>query len=102
MLFFRAHGAVPNDGKDDSGAIQRALLEAKRTGKAVFIPSGTFHHAEALVFDGVDLIGTGNGSVLHAMKPDVQNVEVRGTGVTVSDLRLTSTTSKRERGNQHQ
>lgn len=98
----RRHGAVPNDRRDDSRAIQSAILEAQRSGKAVFIPSGTFDHAKALVFDGVDLIGTGPGSVLHAVLPDVQNVEVRGTGVTVSDLRLTSTTTKRESGNQHQ
>jgi parallel beta-helix repeat protein len=98
----RAHRAVANDGVDDTPAIRAAITAAKLAGKAVFIPAGIFQHAEALEFDGVDLVGTGTGSVLHATHPDEQNILFKGSGVTVSALKLTSDATDRRQGNRHQ
>lgn len=95
-------GAIPNDGRDDTDAIRRAIAEAKASGKAVCIPVGTFQHEELLEFTDVDLIGTGPRSILHATKDDNQSVQITGDGVSVSDLRLTSSSKVRRAANRHQ
>lgn len=43
-------GAVANDGKDDSKALEDALYEASVTGKNVYIPAGTFTFDKKLQF----------------------------------------------------
>jgi hypothetical protein len=86
-------GAIPNDGVDDTLAITGAIGLAEVTNKAVFIPAGTFQHSGTLVSHHVDLIGTGPASILLATNPQEQDVRVHGTGVTVSDLKLLSTST---------
>jgi parallel beta-helix repeat protein len=98
----RAHGAKANDGVDDSAAIRAAISAARSAGKAVFIPAGTFHHHAELVFNGVDLLGTGSGSILHATNPEAQSVRIQGAGVTVNDLRLTTSANTSGSENEHQ
>lgn len=107
-VFITDHGATPNDSTDDTEAIRRAIAAAGSSGRAVCVPAGTFRHDNGinqdrtLVFEDVDLLGTGPASVLHATNDDRQNVRIRGTGVTVSDLRLISTpASTRQKADRH-
>ncbi|MES2743278.1 MAG: carbohydrate-binding protein [Pseudomonadota bacterium] len=53
------YGAVANDGRDDSGAINNAMRDAKSQGKNVWIPAGTFHLADRINLDGVQVHGAG-------------------------------------------
>ena len=100
-VFITAHGATPNDNTDDSSAFRRAVAAARSSGKAVCVPAGTFLHNGALVLSGVNLLGTGERSVLHATNPEEQNIRIEGDGVTVSDLKLTSVASERKAANRH-
>lgn len=61
-----AHGAIPDDGKDDTAAINAAIAAAQSAKKGVFIPSGTFEIASLVHFNGITLAGAGPWySVLH-------------------------------------
>ncbi len=96
-----AHGATANDGTDDSAAIQAAISAAKTQGRAVFVPAGTFHHNDILLFDAVDLVGTGTGSVLRATNDERHNIRLQGAGVRMSDLLLTSGSTSRGQTLEH-
>lgn len=97
-----AHGATANDGTDDTAAIGAAISAAKTAGKAVFVPAGTFHHNNHLIFNAVSLIGTGSGSVLHATNDLKQNVRLTGASGRVSDVKLTSSATTRGETGEHQ
>ncbi|MFB9751426.1 chitobiase/beta-hexosaminidase C-terminal domain-containing protein [Paenibacillus hodogayensis] len=97
----RRFGAAPDDAIDDTEAIRGAIAEAKATNKAVFVPAGTFRHSNHLYFDGVSLLGTGSGSVLFATNDAKENVQVRGSGVTVSDLKLLNMATTRGNTDEH-
>lgn len=43
-----AFGAQPDDGKDDTAAIQRAVEDARERGLVVFFPSGVFHVSDTV------------------------------------------------------
>lgn len=64
-------GAVANDGKDDSKALEDALYEASVTGKNVYIPAGTF------TFDKKIAIFR-------------SNVKIQGAGMWYTNLQFTS------------
>lgn len=46
-------GAVADDGKDDSSAINACILEAAKQGKEVFIPEGTFEVSNPVLVNGL-------------------------------------------------
>jgi hypothetical protein len=53
-------GAVANDGKDDSAAIQTCLDRARGEGRGLYIPSGTFQsYSKVLSAAGVTVRGAG-------------------------------------------
>lgn len=61
------YGAVPNDGKDDTAAFEKAL----KTGASLYIPKGEFNIAKTIELDGVDVKGAGSKlSVIRAEKTD--------------------------------
>jgi hypothetical protein len=75
-------GAIPNDGIDDTAAIQRAIdalptgtgvpgFGAEQTGGLVLLPAGRFDtSAPLLVPSGVWLRGQGNATVIHNASSD--------------------------------
>jgi hypothetical protein len=83
-----AFGAVC-DGRFDNGpAITRAIASAKNRGLPVFIPAGTCAYGRVLRLDGVTMLGTGDGSVLHALDPLQEAIFLTGSGAQVSQLKL--------------
>lgn len=62
----RDFGAKGDGTTDDTAAINKAVTDAKATGKTVFFPGGTYFHAGTLTFDGVKVTGVGYGSTLKA------------------------------------
>lgn len=84
-----AYGAIAGDGKDDSAAIAAALA-AVSAGGTVTVPAGTFQYDKLIELDGKNLAGVGPTSVLHATNKALQAVTLRGSGVKVSGLQLTT------------
>jgi hypothetical protein len=63
-LDIQQFGAVPNDGIDDSQALQHACAEAFATGRAVLLPAGTYEiDRDTTVVCAGDLCLTGQGQV---------------------------------------
>jgi hypothetical protein len=48
--------------KDDTEALQKALIEAKRVNKPVYVPGGTYRISSTLFMEGQTLIGWESGS----------------------------------------
>ncbi|MDJ0696616.1 glycosyl hydrolase family 28-related protein, partial [Mastigocoleus sp. MO_188.B34] len=42
------YGAVPNDGKDDTRAIQKALSQFPNRGKIIYLPNGVYNISDTL------------------------------------------------------
>lgn len=57
-------GAVPDDGRDDSAALQRAVaaLEARREGGVLFIPAGVYHLDRPVLIKGDNIVLRGAGA----------------------------------------
>lgn len=84
-------GARPNDGGDDSGAVQ-AAINAARPGDTVAFNAGTFNiNSQLLIRTGLDIAGAGvgsNGTTLQFSSPpdkfaaiiqqDASNVSIHG------------------------
>jgi len=66
LLSITDFGAVPNDGKDDSVAIQKCVDTAAKAGKACFIPEGKYDLSNHLwLGTNATLFGAGEKSVLE-------------------------------------
>ena len=52
-------GAIADDGKDDTAAIEACMAQAKAQGKIVWFPPGTYDQQHVLVLDGVAVRGAG-------------------------------------------
>ncbi len=88
-------GAVPDDGRDDTAALRRALA-AMAPGETLVVPGGTYRYSDVLVMEtpGVRLVGR-DGATLEAAVPSRQAIMVRADDVAVTDLRLTGATTRR-------
>lgn len=63
-------GAIPNDDKSDSEAIQKAIIKAeKQGGGTVYVPSGTYLINKPIQIhkNGIIFTGDGYGTVLKIM-----------------------------------
>ena len=94
------YGAVANDGRDDSGAINNAIRDAKAQGKNVWIPAGTFNLADRINLEGVQVHGAG---VWHTT---LQGMNGKGgfyaTGrVTIADLAIRGDSTVRNDSDDH-
>ncbi|MFE1906844.1 glycosyl hydrolase family 28-related protein [Streptomyces gardneri] len=56
----RALGADPTGRRDAAPAIERAIALARRTGRPVYLPPGTFRVDRHIVVDDVTIVGAGN------------------------------------------
>ena len=107
-----AYGALPNDGIDDTAAIQRAIdalptgtgvpgVGSDYTGGLVLLPGGRFDtSAPLLVPSGVWLRGQGNATVIHNRSSDAgrgavelvsRHAAATNVGAAVEDLSIYTT-----------
>lgn len=88
-------GAVPDDGKDDSKAMERCIASARRQGAAVWIPVGTFRmDGPRLHVGGVKVQGAGMWySKLSGKTPMFEGV---GEPVEFHDLAIFGEISHRD------
>lgn len=52
-------GATGDDESDDTKAIKACIAEARKAGKTVWLPAGTYYHGQTFELDGVQLQGAG-------------------------------------------
>ena len=83
-------GAVPDDGKSDSLAFADAIAEAKRHGKAVWIPEGTFHLDAPQKLSDVTIQGAGMWYSRLFVDKTVQVLQPRGGQIILSDFAIVS------------
>jgi hypothetical protein len=95
-------GAVPDDGRDDTDAIDRALL-AMRPGDTLTFPPGRYEHDRVLVVAVPGARLTGAGATLVATAERASAVRVDADDVVVDGLTLTvaATTRRWESPEQH-
>lgn len=90
-----AFGAVANASTNNHDAIQKAIDAARASGKAVFVPAGTYGYSGTIALDGVDLRGAGATSVLRALDVANESLILRGSGAGVHTIKLTSPATTR-------
>ena len=67
------YGAIPDDGGDDTDAIQQAIDQASRSGKAVFLPKGRYRISRTIVLRrNTRLFGVSRNLSLIECMPDWQ------------------------------
>jgi hypothetical protein len=84
-----SYGAVASGTTNNLSAIQNAINAAKSRGVNVFIPAGTFGYSGVIQLPGpVKIYGTGATSILRALDAYHETIMVRGSGSSVSYLKL--------------
>src|SRR5262249_31681159 len=85
---------VGNGIIDDTTAIQNAANDAASRGIGVFFPPGTYLHANAVIFNGISVTGSGNASqlvsnnqnncaiILTGNSPSIRNIVISTNGLT--------------------
>ncbi|MEM7603683.1 MAG: glycosyl hydrolase family 28-related protein, partial [Verrucomicrobiota bacterium] len=82
LLDVTSYGAVPNDGKDDTNAIQAALDSFPGGNRIVYLPPGVYHLSDTLRWPEGEQAGQSQKRVI-----------LQGAGETLSILRLPNGTS---------
>ena len=90
----RSFGAVPNDGRDDTLAIQRAL-DALAPGQWLVFPSGVYQHNARLTVARAGAVLWSEGATLHATNPVDQAVMLAADGASIYNFTLTAVTDVR-------
>lgn len=88
-------GAKGDGVTDNQAALQSAFKEASATGKAVWIPEGTYKHSGTLEINGAKVSGAGQGTVLEATNPQQGAVKLTGDNSSLSNLSVVSNASER-------
>lgn len=78
-LSITAHGAVADDGNDDTTAFTTCVTAAKAQGKSVWIPAGTFQLTGTIALDHVTVRGAGMWRTTLLGNPDYANTSKRLT-----------------------
>jgi parallel beta-helix repeat protein len=87
-------GATPNDDRDDTEAIQRAL-NALAPGEWLVFPPGRYLHSKSLHVKVANTVLWGDGATLHATTPNDMAVWLEADGASVYKFTLTAVTDKR-------
>jgi polygalacturonase len=90
----RAFGAVPDDGRDDTAAVQRAL-NSLSAGQWLVFPAGTYQHDSRLVVATAGVVLWSEGATLHATNPFDQAIELAADGAAIYNFTLTAVTGER-------
>ena len=90
----RDFGAIPDDARDDTDAIQRAL-DAMQAGQTLIFAPGRYliSHSLHVRRPGVTLMGP--KAVIHATNPDDQALLIEADNTTVASLSFTAVTQGR-------
>lgn len=102
FLNVKDFGALGNGSTDDTTAIQLAIDALPASGGCVFIPPGTYRISSSLTLaEGVQLVGTGSGSILQASSGshNIDMIQIGDGSSTVSfaavrQLKITSNGQK--------
>jgi parallel beta-helix repeat protein len=88
-------GAVRDDGRDDSAAIQRAL-DAMNAGEMLVFPTGRYHISKSVHVrkPGITIRGE-TGAIIHATNPDSMAILIEQDRTTVQSLTFTAITDRR-------
>ena len=84
-LSIASYGAMSKPGFDNTASILAAIVDARRLGKDVHVPAGTFEH-RSFTYEGVRLAGTGTASILLARNPSDARINLTGSGTALADL----------------
>lgn len=104
------YGAVPDDDRDDTVAIETAIARAREQAASVWIPAGTFLQSRQILLPGVRLSGAGpwhtrlvpTGPATESMGfPGNAGFRLAGNGAQVRDLMIEGNTIARSRPRQH-
>jgi Pectate lyase superfamily protein len=90
----RDFGALPDDNRDDTDAIQRAL-DALRAGQTLVFSPGRYQISRSLRVRNPGITITGANATIHATNPDDQALIIQADNTTVSSLTFTAVTDVR-------
>ena len=90
----RDFGALPDDNRDDTDAIQRAL-DALRAGQTLVFSPGRYLISHSLRVRNPGITITGPNATIHATNPDDQALRIEADNTTVSSLTFTAVTDVR-------
>lgn len=93
-LDVRSFGAKPDDGVDDTVAIQTAL-DALQPGQWLVFPAGTYLHAKRLTVRVPGAVLWSEGATLHATNAQDQAVMLAADGASIYQFTLTAVTGSR-------
>lgn len=90
VIDVRKWGATGSGTTDDWAAFNQACIDARATGKAIYVPKGTYYLAQTLDISGVEIygdyrgyLGSGNGTVIKGPGTGVVLKQVSLTGVSL-------------------
>lgn len=88
-------GAVPDDGRDDTAAIQRAL-DGTNSGEMLVFQPGRYHISKSVRVrkPGITIRGA-TGAIIHATNPDSMAILIERDRTTVQSLTFTAITDRR-------
>ncbi len=93
-LDVRTFGALPDDGRDDTTAIQTAL-NALKPGQWLVFPAGTYLHARRLDVRVPGSVLWSEGATLKGTNPQDQAVMLSADGASIYNFTLTAVTGTR-------
>lgn len=96
----RDFGALPDDNRDDTDAIQRAL-DAMKAGETLVFSPGRYLISRSLRVRHPGIKITGPNATIHATNPDDQALFIEADNTTVSSLTFTAVTDKRRPASWH-
>jgi len=88
-------GAIPNDGKDDSDAIQRAVNSIK-PGEWLVFPPGWYAQNRTIRIATPNITLWGEGAGIAATNPDDQALLIAADGVSILKFTLNAATGARQ------
>ncbi|MFD0023194.1 CBM35 domain-containing protein [Streptomyces sp. NPDC058382] len=92
-------GVTPDDGTDDTSALNTALSTATSQGKGLWLPSGTYDISGHIDLAGADLRGTGQWHTVLRGKNGKGGLFGRGGTSNVQDLMIAGDVSYRDDAN---
>lgn len=90
----RSFGAIPDDGLDDTDAIQ-AAINSLTPGQWLVFPAGTYLQGHGLEVNNPNVVLWSEGATLHATAPDDTALVVQADGVGIYNFRFTAETGGR-------
>jgi parallel beta-helix repeat protein len=89
------YGAKGDGTTDDQAAIQSAINAGQASGKTVWFPPGTYNHSNVLNANGVNIQGSGSGTVLNATNPSEEAIKL-GNNSSLSNLETSTSAGNRD------